>query len=368
VVVGINGGTVGGAQVVAGTELLTSAACGGVAACEAVGYNAAGQGVVVGVANGVPGPARVVPGTFELDGIACADAVSCEAVGSNSANQGVVVAIVHGIPGAAHVVAAAEVLDGVACPDASTCRAVGFSASRPQRGLVVSTGAGNPGMARIVPGTSTLRGVACRSAADCEAVGSSSSPVSSSGRVVPVTDGTPGAAQAIPASRDTRFPPPGETALRGVACVRSAPVCAAVGAGDDHSDSSLRGVLATITTPVAFSCGTVVTGSHSGTLVVRAGSTCLTSARLNGSVSVEPGAVLHVTSSTITGSITAHAPGGVRLCRAHVGRSVSVSGATGPVVIGDPGRGSCAGNWIGGSLRLSNNTHGVRARGNHING
>jgi hypothetical protein len=145
-------------------------------------------------------------------------------------------------------------------------------------------------------------------------------------------------------------------------------VCAAVGAGDDHSDSSLRGVLATITTPVAFSCGTVVTGSHSGTLVVRGGSTCLTSARLNGSVSVAPGAVLHVTSSTITGSITAHAPGGVRLCRAHVGRSVSVSGATGPVVIGDPGRGSCAGNWIGGSLRLSNNTHGVRARGNHING
>jgi hypothetical protein len=38
------------------------------------------------------------------------------------------------------------------------------------------------------------------------------------------------------------------------------------------------------------------------------------------------------------------------------------------VVIGDPRRGSCPGNWIGGSLTLNNNTHGVQATGNHVNG
>ncbi|HWH10389.1 MAG TPA: hypothetical protein VG165_04625, partial [Solirubrobacteraceae bacterium] len=366
VVVPIDGPTVGAAEVVPGAEFLTGVACGGVGLCEAVGYNSTGQGVVVALTGGAAGPAQVAQGTFDLDGVACVTPGICEAVGSNPANQGVVVAITHGIPGIARAVAGSEFLDGVACPDAETCRAVGFTTTKPQRGLVVSIVAGNPRPASPVAGTSTLGGVACRSRADCDAVGASSSAASSVGLVVPITGGIPLAARQIPPSV-TMPQPPLDTSLQGVTCPATTVSCEAVGTSDHHSDSSLRGVAVAITTPGVFVCTTTITGSHTGTLTVASGATCLIGALLNGSIDVRPGAALHVTSSTILGSIVADAPSSIQLCRAHVQSSVSVSGATGSVIIGDP-LDQCTGNYIGGSLTLDNNAHGVKVGGNQVNG
>jgi hypothetical protein len=207
-------------------------------------------------------------------------------------------------------------------------------------------------------------------------VGSSSSHASSIGAVVPITNGVPTSARAVPVeglrqslpASATAARPSVDTALQAVACAEAAPFCLAVGTIEHQSNSSLRGALVTVTTPIAFACTTTITGSHSGSLVVAAGSTCLSSALLNGSIDVRPGAALHVTDSTITGSIVAHAPSGVRLCHAHIKQSVSVSDASGAVLIGDPLSGSCPGNYIGGSLTLKGNAHGVKVGGNQVNG
>jgi hypothetical protein len=98
------------------------------------------------------------------------------------------------------------------------------------QGMVVPITNGSPGTAQAVSGTIyALQGVACPSGTTCEAVGYNSS---FQGAVVPVTNGTPGTAQAVS----------GTSQLFGVACP-SATTCEAVGF---HLG---QGVAVTITQP-----------------------------------------------------------------------------------------------------------------------
>jgi hypothetical protein len=111
-----------------------------------------------------------------------------------------------------------------ACPSATTCEAVGSLLE----GVVVPITNDTPGAAQAVSGTKQLHAVACPRATTCEAVGSLLE-----GVVVPITNGTPGTAQAVSGTFD----------LRGVACP-SATTCEAVG-----YNSSFQGVVVTITRP-----------------------------------------------------------------------------------------------------------------------
>jgi peptidoglycan/xylan/chitin deacetylase (PgdA/CDA1 family) len=156
--------------------------------------------VVVPITNGAPGTAQPAPGTGltgGLSGVACPTATTCEAVGG-----GVAVPITNGTPGTAQPAPGSA----VACPTATTCEAVGGNVAVP-----ITNGV--PGSARYVPtggmDSFNLYGVACPTATTCEAVGDGGWPASSQqGVTVPITNGTPGAVQAMA----------GSSRLFGVAC------------------------------------------------------------------------------------------------------------------------------------------------------
>lgn len=243
-------GVLGTTQLVATSSTypsLNGVACPSTTTCIAVGeQDPAGEGLVVPIIDGVPGVAEVVPGTGVLNGVACSDAATCVAVGVNRSSQGVVVPLVDGVPGTVSVVAgASEVyLSGVACASPHTCDAVGNVAAFGVHGVtdqgeVVPVVDGVPGAAEAVPGAFELLGVACANSTTCEAVGASAD--LSAGVVVPVVDGTPGPARSVVAN----------AALWGVAC----PVvttCQAVGR------NSTQGVTATIATGVGVPTATFI--------------------------------------------------------------------------------------------------------------
>ena len=121
-------------------------------------------------------------------------------------------------------------------------------------------------------------------------------------------------------------------------------------------------------TTLVSSCTRSITGTHTGALVVPAGTTlCLVNATQNGAVIVRQGGWLVATNSRITGTVTADHPAGIQLCGNDIRGSVSVHHATGFVLVGDPANG-CVGNTIAGSLILQNNTGGLVDQGNRVAG
>jgi hypothetical protein len=117
------------------------------------------------------------------------------------------------------------------------------------------------------------------------------------------------------------------------------------------------------TDTVTITCTQTITGNHSS-LTVTSGTTCLSNAHISGGISVAKGAVLDLENSTVTGSITANKPAGFRMCGSTTG-GVSVSGATGFVLIGDPAN-NCPANTITAGLTVANNTAGLVVIGNTI--
>ena len=130
-----------------------------------------------------------------------------------------------------------------------------------------------------------------------------------------------------------------------------------------YDESSLPSVVCVsgTTTP---GC-TMITGTH-GSLTITSGSVCLNNATINGGISVGKGATLFIEHSTVNGSISANAPAGLQICRSTTG-SISVSGATGLVRIGDPAN-NCGANTINGGLTAANNKAGLIIVNNKITG
>ena len=115
-----------------------------------------------------------------------------------------------------------------------------------------------------------------------------------------------------------------------------------------------------------YSCDTTISGAH-GTVIISRGTTCIIDAQISGSVVVnKPGAVI-VRDSSVTGSITESLSSGTQICGTTVGGSVSVAGATGFVLIGDPGNG-CYANTVTGSIVVTNNHNGLVVVGNTVGG
>ncbi|GIJ45041.1 peptidase [Virgisporangium aliadipatigenens] len=108
-------------------------------------------------------------------------------------------------------------------------------------------------------------------------------------------------------------------------------------------------------------CTTTVTGVRAGSVVAATGVTCLSNARIAGTVTVRPGASLVVKDSVITGRLTADRAASVQLLGANVTGAVAVTGTTGDVTV--------AGTTVTGAVALSGNAgRGVILAGNRIVG
>lgn len=115
----------------------------------------------------------------------------------------------------------------------------------------------------------------------------------------------------------------------------------------------------------ATGCVSPVTGTH-GKVYAISGLNCVITATISGNIDVTRGASLDVESSTVSGSVLASSPAGIRICGSTTGK-IEITGATGPVVIGDPANG-CAGNTINGDVAVANSTGPVTISGNRVSG
>jgi hypothetical protein len=101
--------------------------------------------------------------------------------------------------------------------------------------------------------------------------------------------------------------------------------------------------------------------------VTLSGSACILNTTIGGSININAGAsVAVVNSQAPKGALTAKGAAEVMVCGSSTGASMSVTYSTGLVVVGDSGKLMCAGNTIGSSLTLQNNTNGVRALHNTV--
>ncbi len=112
-------------------------------------------------------------------------------------------------------------------------------------------------------------------------------------------------------------------------------------------------------------CTNTITGTHAA-LSVTSGTTCVNGAHITGGISVAKGAALDIENSTVSGSISANAVAGLRICGSTTG-SIAVSGATGVVLIGGPAY-NCAANTINAGLTAANNKDAVIIVDNTIAG
>jgi Bacterial Ig-like domain (group 3)/BNR/Asp-box repeat len=119
------------------------------------------------------------------------------------------------------------------------------------------------------------------------------------------------------------------------------------------------------------SCTRTITGKVNRSISASGASTCVVNATVSGSVTSGAGTALFVSNSTIGGSIVSKGGTLFGLCGSTItgaGSTVSVTGATRFVVIGDPGDDGCATNKIGGQVSLRSNSSSAELVGNQIGG
>ncbi|HEX3540315.1 MAG TPA: DUF11 domain-containing protein [Acidimicrobiales bacterium] len=119
--------------------------------------------------------------------------------------------------------------------------------------------------------------------------------------------------------------------------------------------------------PTIVTCDHNLTANVPGSLTLSGGTWCLTNITVGGAIIVKPGTTVFVIHSTITGSITATNPAGFSACQSNLA-AVTITGATGFVLIANPGDDLCLGNKINGAVSLTSNTGGVEVSHNVIVG
>ncbi|GAA1261321.1 hypothetical protein GCM10009665_58850 [Kitasatospora nipponensis] len=127
----------------------------------------------------------------------------------------------------------------------------------------------------------------------------------------------------------------------------------------------LAGGLESITQTVT--CTRTVTGTTGG-LSTSGESTCIVGATVNGPVRDAGDGALFISNSTIHGAVLSANATLFGMCGTTVTDTTSVSGASGFVVVGDPGDDGCAGNHVNGSLLLTGNHGGLEAIANQVLG
>lgn len=128
--------------------------------------------------------------------------------------------------------------------------------------------------------------------------------------------------------------------------------------------------LASTSAPLAqaVACTKTISGLVAGTLNVT-DSTCLTNAIVVGSVTVQPGAALSVTKSSIAVNLASTGATAVSVCGSSVTGLTTINGTTGFVLLGDngdDGRPDCAGSQFTGVVSLDHNTAQAEIGGNKI--
>jgi hypothetical protein len=133
----------------------------------------------------------------------------------------------------------------------------------------------------------------------------------------------------------------------------------------DTADWQSASISVPITVGFTSAC---ITGTHTGPLTVAAGeSVCIgPGAKLTGPLRVQAGGALWMSGASITGPVQSSHAAAVTLCGDTVDGPVSITGTTGPVVVGNPP--DCDGNLISGPLDLTGNPGGVTASGNTVGG
>jgi hypothetical protein len=150
----------------------------------------------------------------------------------------------------------------------------------------------------------------------------------------------------------------GGTASKTIKGLLSGQTISASYPGDANFLSSAGSVSPTI------SFDHTMTGSLPGNYTFSGGTWLLSSASVTGALSIAGGTSVAIVNSRIGSSLTATNPGSVFLCSSSIGSSVNVTGASGFVLIGDPGDDACGGNTIGSSLVLQNDSGGVEVSHN----
>ncbi|MFB7445937.1 Ig-like domain repeat protein [Streptomyces mirabilis] len=127
----------------------------------------------------------------------------------------------------------------------------------------------------------------------------------------------------------------------------------------------LAGSVESITQTV--SCTNNITGSP-GAVFTSGESTCIVNATIGGTVHGAADGALFISNSTIRGSVLSFNGMLLSVCRSTVTGTVNVTGASGFVMVGDPGDDGCTGNKIAGSVLLGNNRSGLEVVANQVGG
>jgi hypothetical protein len=117
-------------------------------------------------------------------------------------------------------------------------------------------------------------------------------------------------------------------------------------------------------------CTTTLTGVQSGGLNLTAGSTCLTNATVNGSVTIGPGAAVSITNSLLNGRITTATDVlALTICGSTTHGDLRLTGSQKFVLIGDAGddgQPACAGNQMHGNVTIFGGRGQAEIGGNTI--
>lgn len=120
-----------------------------------------------------------------------------------------------------------------------------------------------------------------------------------------------------------------------------------------------------------FTATNLVTGTHTGPLLIGPGSTLISGATIHGPVVIEAGASVSIQGSQLYGPIRATRAASLSVCGTHVRGGVLVTGSSGFVRVGaagDDGPPACGPNTVSGPLVLARNAGGVEVSANTVTG
>jgi uncharacterized repeat protein (TIGR01451 family) len=231
------------------------------------------------------------------------------------------------------------------------------------------------GPSTVVPGTNATYSISVKNNGPSDAAGATMTDPLPAGTTFisethpggwTCTDPAPGANGTVSCSDGSSF-------VSGATAAFSIVVHVSPSASGSISNTATSGSSATDNTPgnnsstatTTVGCTHNITGPQSGSLVLNGGSWCVTAASVPGSVSIGAGTTVVITGSRIGGSISANNGAAFSLCTTRVVGSVRIAGASGFVLIGDPGDDVCAGNTIA-SVVLMNNHGGLEFGANTV--
>jgi len=138
----------------------------------------------------------------------------------------------------------------------------------------------------------------------------------------------------------------------------------------DRGTFTLSAVAGVVTDTGVLAKSPCISGHHAGPLTVVSGdSECLApGAAQSGPVTVQSGGHFFSNGARISGPVTAETPGAISICGTRITGPLTVSGATAPVLIGEPATGDCPGNRINGSVTITGDTAGTDFSGNTVSG